>query len=67
MIRTYLSLGLCGLCAVIGFATVSLQAENKRCGESLDRRKVDIIRLTERNNVNRMYLSGVQQGWEGEE
>jgi len=67
VIRTYLSLGLCGLCAVIGFATVSLQAENKRCGESLDKRKVDIIRLTERNNANHMYLSGIQQGWEGEE
>ncbi len=61
MIRTNLSLGLCGLCAVIGFATVSFQAENKRCGESLDKRKVDIIRLTERNNVNRMLLSGSWQ------
>ena len=58
MIRTYLALVLSSLCAVVGFATVGIQAENKRCGENLVRCKEDIIRLTERNNVNRMLLSG---------
>ena len=67
MIRTYLTLALSGLCAAIGFATVSIQAENKRCGESLDRRQEDIIRLTERNNVNSMLLSGSRQEWGTEE
>lgn len=67
MIRTYLALALSGLCAAIGFVTVSLQAENKRCGESLDRRQEDIIRMTERNNVNSMILSGSQREWGAEE
>lgn len=64
MIRNYLALALIGLCAAVGFATVGIQAENKRCGESLDRRQEDIIRLTERNNVNGMHLSG---SWQEEE
>jgi hypothetical protein len=61
VIRTYLALALSGLCAAVGFATVGIQAENTRCGESLVRCQEDIIRLTERNNVNRMLLSGSWQ------
>ena len=67
MIRIYLTLALSGLCAAIGFATVSIQAENKLCGESLDRRQEEIIQRTERNNVNSMILFGSQQEWETEE
>lgn len=66
MIRTYLALALSGLCAAIGFATVSVQAENTRCGEDLDRRRGDILRLTERNNVNWLILSRDSQDPGGE-
>jgi hypothetical protein len=61
VIRTYLALVLSSLCAVVGFATVGIQAENKRCGENLDRRLEDNLRLKERNNVNSMFLSGGRQ------